>query len=161
MLVRALYRARQFFGALNVVIEPEELEEALRPLAPAQRQFFLSMDRRDQRHGLDVWRMLRERAPADADLLTAALLHDCGKGPQTVWTRVAHVALQNLAPRLEARMVRRGGALDRLRRHPELGAERAIEAGCSAETVRLIREQEREGALDARLTLLREADEAN
>ncbi|HXF50838.1 MAG TPA: HD domain-containing protein [Dehalococcoidia bacterium] len=160
MLRRARYRAGQFFGALRVRLDPAELAEARALLGDRAWALFRSMDPRDQRHGLDVWRMLREDAADDRDLQVAALLHDCGKGRQSVWTRVAHVALQNVAPGLERRIARPGGALDRLLRHPEIGAERAREAGCGPEVVRLIREQE-SAAPDPRLALLQRADELN
>ncbi len=160
MLRRARYRAGQFFGALRVRIDPDELEAAKAVLGERAWALFRSMDARDQRHGLDVWRMLREDAPGDQDLHIAALLHDCGKGAQSVWTRVAHVILQSIAPGIERRIARPGSALDRLLRHPELGAARAEEAGCGAEVVRLIREQE-SPARDQRLALLQRADELN
>lgn len=160
MLGRAWYRAGQFFGALRVRIDPGELEAARAVLGERAYALFRSMDLRDQRHGLDVWRMLKASAPEDADLQVAALLHDCGKGRQTVWSRSAHVVLQAIAPGVERRIARPGGALDRLRRHPELGAERAAAAGCGPETLRLIREQNSVPG-DERLALLQRADEAN
>jgi hypothetical protein len=160
MLRRARYRVDQFFGALRVRIEDGELEAARAVLGERAWALFRSMDARDQRHGLDVWRMLRADAADDRDLQIAALLHDCGKGRQSVWTRVAHVILQNIAPGLERRIARPGGALDRLLRHPEIGAERATEAGCGPEIVRLIREQESTTA-DERLARLQRADELN
>lgn len=160
MLRRARYRAGQFFGSLRVRIDPEELDEAREVLGERAWALFRSMDARDQRHGLDVWRMLREDAAGDRDLQVAALLHDCGKGRQHVWTRVAHVILQNVAPGMERRMARPGSALDRLLRHPEIGAERAARAGCPPEVVRLIREQE-SLARDERLARLQRADELN
>lgn len=160
MLRRARYRAGQFFGALRVRLEPGELADARALLGDRAWALFRSMDPRDQRHGLDVWRILSKDAADDRELQIAALLHDCGKGRQTVWTRVAHVVLQNIAPGLERRLARPGGALDRLLRHPEIGAERALEAGCGPEVVRLIREQE-SAEPDSRLALLQRADELN
>lgn len=160
MLRRARYRASQFFGALRVRLDDGELEGARALLGECAWALFRSMDPRDQRHGLDVWRMLRTDAANDRDLQIAALLHDCGKGRQSVWTRVAHVILQSVAPGLERRIARPGSALDRLLRHPELGAERAAKAGCGPEVVRLIREQE-SAAPDDRLALLQRADELN
>jgi hypothetical protein len=117
----------------------------------------------DRRHGLDVVADLRRRDVEDADLLTAGLLHDCGKGPRI---RLVHRVGWSLGQRygawvwsVAARLptVRRG--LAGLRDHAARSGELAEAAGCTPRTVGLIRNQE--NPIDDAGRLLLEADEAN
>ena len=71
---RAAYRSRQFFGALRVRLEAEEHTEVAAHLTPAEQRLFYAMDPRDQRHGLDVFRILKSGGQRDGSLLAAALL---------------------------------------------------------------------------------------
>jgi putative nucleotidyltransferase with HDIG domain len=96
------------------------------------------MERRDQRHGLEVARRLR-LGTDDRSLLVAALLHDCGKGRVPLWLRILNVLSPGVVDRLAAEGDGWRAAAHRLRRHAELGAAMAQEAGCSQTTVRLIR----------------------
>ena len=80
MASRPLYRTRQFFGALRPRVRRRELREASARLGPQLTPLFLSMSRRDQRHCLDVCEKLRAWGCEDGEVLTAALLHDAGKG---------------------------------------------------------------------------------
>ncbi len=160
---RASHRIRQFFGALRPRVTPAEREAAYRHLNDAQRRIFESMTLRDQQHGIIVCRRA-EASGGDGTLLTAALLHDCGKGRVTLWQRVAHVVLGALAPGLRARIGRAGGpawreAFWRLLHHPEIGANMVAETGADTDVVRMIREQDAP-APDSRLALLQAADEA-
>ena len=137
---RGLYRGRQVWQALRPRIEPGELSIVDQTLSPSLRQLFDRMERRDQRHALEVTQRLSSEGTSDNDLIIAALLHDCGKGGVPVWIRIAKV----LAPGWVRRMAREGGddwraAAFRLVHHAELGARAAEEAGASSLTVALIR----------------------
>ncbi len=139
MASRALYRSRQVVQALVPRIHPDDLAVALELLTEQEARLFFGMQRRDQRHALEVTRRLSARTD-DRRLLVAALLHDCGKGEVPVWLRITNV----IVPSLVERMGRESAAgwrstAYRLRHHARLGAEKADAAGCDATTVRLIR----------------------
>ncbi len=144
VLARATYRSRQFFLSLRPRIDESLRDEAFALLSERERALFTSMTLRDQQHCLNVYKRLRDTFD-DHDLLTAALLHDCGKGKITVWHRVAYVLLDAGAPGLLRRIVAPGDgpgwrqALYRCVHHGELGAERARNAGANARVVGLIR----------------------
>lgn len=161
MASRAWHRVRQFFGALRPHVDQAERAAAYQWLTPDERTVFETMMLRDQQHGIVVWRRVRDTASDDRDLLTAALLHDCGKGEVRLWQRVAHVVLPG---GLELRLCSKDGApwrraLWRLRYHPAIGAGMAQAAGSPPEVVRLIREQDAD-APDGRLAALQAADNA-
>jgi hypothetical protein len=163
---RAAYRSRQFFGALRARLEEEERAEVAAHLTPAEQHLFYSMDLRDQRHALDVFRVLKSGGQRDASLLAAALLHDAGKGPIRLRERVAFVLLRAVSPRLLRRLARLDepgwrGALARSLDHAERGAGLAEAAGSTAETVRLIRLHRSPPGDDAAVALLQAADESS
>jgi len=181
---RAAYRSRQFFGALRARLEEEERAEVAAHLTLAEQRLFYAMDLRDQRHALDVFRVLKSGGHRDASLLAAALLHDVGKGPIRLWQRVAFVLLRAVSPRLLRRLASADGApagggsafgggwrgaLSRSRDHAERGAALAEAAGSTAETVRLIRLHRSPTSAssvepagdDVALALLQAADEAS
>jgi hypothetical protein len=117
----------------------------------------------DQRHGLDVVAHLRRAGATDPDLLVAGLLHDCGKGPSV---RLAHRVTWSLGQHYGAWIWRSSShlptfntGLARLRDHSVRSAELAGEAGCTARTIELIRNQETPTDDAGRLLLA--ADEAN
>lgn len=161
---RALYRGRQFFGALRPHIDAGLQAEAFRLLREPERRLFESMTLRDRQHCLQVYGRLRAQGHDDGDLLAAALLHDAGKGQVALWHRVAYVLLKAWAPALLHRLASPGQgrswrqALHRCLRHPELGAELARQAGSSAQVVALIRAAEYD-APDERLLALQAADD--
>jgi hypothetical protein len=136
-------------------------------LTPAQLALFDAMTVADRRHGLDVMAQLRagaeSGATADPELLLAGLLHDCGKGPRV---RLLHRIAWSLGQHYGAWIWRvaepvptfRAG-LAGLRQHAERSAELAAEAGCSAATIELIRNQEAPTNDAGRLLFA--ADEAN
>lgn len=162
MTGRAWHRVRQFFGALRPRVTVPDRVDAYRCLSQAEQRLFETMTLRDQQHGIIVMRRVRERAPGDAVLLAAAMLHDCGKGEVAVWQRVLHVVL-GATPALRARIASDAGAawrqgMWRLLHHPRLGAELAAAAGADPDVVRIIREQDAPGP-DARLAILQAADE--
>ena len=162
--MRAIYRSRQFFGSVRPRVDAALRDEAFRLLSEPQRALFASMTLRDQQHCLAVYQRLWPLDEQDADLLVAALLHDCGKGRVALWHRVAHVLLAATAPRALDRVARAGDgpswreALYRLRHHPQIGARLAAGAGCSPATVALIRDDA--AASGDRLAALHAADEA-
>jgi len=143
---RALYRSRQFFGAVRPRVDETLREQAFALLSDNQRRLFSSMTTRDQQHCLAVYNALREQGHDDSDLLIAALLHDAGKGNIELWHRVAFVMLEATSPKLLDRVVRPGDgndwreALYRCRNHPDLGAELARSAGSSERISSLISE---------------------
>lgn len=163
-LGRPRYRARQFFGALNPVVRRAELREAASTLGMRLMPLFSSMSERDQRHCLDVYEVLREAGCEDNDVLTAALLHDTGKGSLAgtriqLWHRVAFVVLENGPEPLMLRASGLSQGIDVLRTHGERGVELAEEFGASPEVVRLLRAIEGMEAGDERVAMLRAADE--
>jgi hypothetical protein len=134
-LARPLYRSRQVWHALRPRVDGAELQQARDLLSEHESRLFFAMERRDQRHALEVTRRVREITD-ERSILVAALLHDCGKGSVPVWLRVLNV----LVPWLVSALARRGnGAAHRLRHHAEIGATMTEAAGSSPATVRLIR----------------------
>jgi hypothetical protein len=110
------------------------------------RALFATMTRNDQRHSLTVYRALRERGCEDRDLLSAALLHDSGKGAGRVpfIVRPAVVLLWRFTPGALAWLAR--GPRPWFRRpfyfavrHAETGADLAAAAGLSPRAVLMIR----------------------
>lgn len=158
-LPRPLYRTRQFLGALRPAVAEDELAETERFLGPQLFALFHSMMLRDQRHSIDVYHLLYGQGCTDSDVLSAALLHDVGKGQIRLWERVAYVMTDTVARPLLPRF---GSGLARLRDHATLGAERLAAAGASSELVRLVAEHEgrRIPPSDVPLRLLRAADDA-
>lgn len=142
----ARYRVFQFWRS----VAARRLDAADRALVastlpPAARALFATMSANDQRHSVTVYRALRARGCQDADLLTAALLHDCGKGGGRVrlWVRPPFVLLRAWAPGLLRWLARRPTPLFRRPfyyawHHAAIGADLAEAAGVSARAVRLI-----------------------
>jgi hypothetical protein len=142
----ATYRVRQFANALLARVSPDDLREADEVLPSNAQELFRRMSVPDQRHSLNVMRMLRRQGHAEPDLLAAALLHDVGKSAAWIapWHRAVIVLGMRFAQGLFAWL---GGGEPHgwrrpfvvLRQHAEIGAEWAAQAGCSALTVSLIR----------------------
>jgi hypothetical protein len=124
--------------ALRPRIEEDDLDFARETLSESEALLFFAMERRDQRHALAVARMIH-RGTEDRPLLSAALLHDCGKGRVPLWLRIFNVLSPGGTGRLAADGRGWRAAAYRLRHHAEIGADMAREAGSSAMTVRLIR----------------------
>jgi hypothetical protein len=178
-LARAAYRSRQVFHALFPKLDAEHLEQAKSVLGEGEMQLFLSMEKRDQRHGLRVLHHLLADGENDRDLQAAALIHDCGKGKVPVWMRVAYVVAPwsmgafagplpeqgsdaygwrlSLSKRLGINLGGEGAAY-RLLHHARLGAELAQAAGSSAATVRFIAGRAAEHERD-KIAMLRAADD--
>jgi hypothetical protein len=160
---RAVYRARQFFGALRPSVDEQAWQQASALLGDGERRLFLSMTPRDQQHCLAVYRWLADRGESDRELLAAALLHDAGKGRIALWHRVAFVVLHTGAPWLLRRVAVSGDGdgwrqvMYRCLHHEPLGAELARAAGSSPAVCALISAN----TDDPRLAALKAADEAN
>ena len=156
-------KVRQFRTHLRATVRPEERAELATWTAPDQLALFDAMHVADRRHGLDVVASLRAEGVTGSDLLVAGLLHDAGKGQTGVLPRVAYSLGQRYGPwiwRAVAIVPGFAPALERLRNHAETSAALASEAGCSARTVALIRDQD--APTDPEFgELLRLADEAN
>jgi putative nucleotidyltransferase with HDIG domain len=123
------------------------------------------MNKRDQKHSIETFRILKSQGYADNDLLYAALLHDIGKGRLAgarvrLWHRVAYVVLAAGAPSLLRRMTSGRNSLASLYHHAERGAVVAEAQGLSPAAVELIRRHHDEDHEDELLALLRAADDA-
>lgn len=138
---RTRQASRHLLGRVSVI----EREALAAWLTPAQSALFDSMHRADQRHGLDVVARLRDEGYDDHELLLAALLHDCSKGPRVglrhrvAWSigeRYGEGVLGAIAwmPGFKA-------AFARLRDHADDSARLARAAGCSERTAALIQHQ--------------------
>jgi hypothetical protein len=126
-------------------ISPAERAELVAWLTPEQLKLFESMHRADQRHGLDVVARLCTDGHDDPELLLAALLHDCSKGPSV---RLPHRVAWSLGERYgdvvlnaTSRLPGFKAAFVALRDHADDSARLALEADCTARTADLIRHQ--------------------
>jgi hypothetical protein len=79
MSPRFRYRLAQFAMAITARLTPEDRVLVAAALSPAELRLFARMPQHDQRHCLDVYRLLVGGGYHDPLLLRAALLHDCGK----------------------------------------------------------------------------------
>jgi hypothetical protein len=174
ILRAALYRLRQFLSAVLARVSPDDVREAEALLPPGARVLFRQMSAADQRHSLAVMRTLRRAGHTDPDLLCAALLHDVAKSATRITPahRTIIVLSRHFAPGVLAWLTRgEPGGWRRPfvihRQHPELGAQWAAQAGCSLQTVSLIRRHQEpipHAALDEQeqvLIALQRADGVN
>ena len=157
-------KIRQFGRYVTGRVKPTERAPLREWLTDAQLALFDSMQRADQRHGLDVVDALRRAGHTNPDLLLAGLLHDAGKGREIrVWHRIAWSLADRYGRRTAAALASAPGfaeAFATLDAHAERSAELALEAGCSPVTADLIRHQAE--PTDAELgTALLLADDAN
>jgi hypothetical protein len=147
------YRAGQFFRAAAALAAgelPEQDRAEVRVILPIGLQaLFFRMAANDQRHCLAVHWRLRRQGHADEDLLTAALLHDCGKalGRIALWQRVALVLAKAVSPALVDRLAGPDASLCGTswrhafylqREHARLGANLAGQAGAPPAAVAYI-----------------------
>lgn len=148
-----------------------ELHWVQQTLPPRAFELFLHQDRGVQRHALDVAHTLKrslripgELSPVEArTLLSAALLHDCGKSSVRVriWHQVFIVLSQGLPHSWQHRLERKHSVLSLpfriAREHAYWGNQLARQAGLDLEVCRLIAEHH---APTTRLgRLLKEADD--
>jgi hypothetical protein len=162
----AVHRVEQFFGHVRASVTPAETAAARAALPEAAWPLFGAMPVADQRHALDVMARLTASGLDDPDLLVAALLHDAAKGHRMrLWHRVAGVLLEAVAPAQLARLASPDPRSWRYPfhlylHHPELSAEAAAAAGCSARAAGFIRGVA-DGADASLLAALALADEAS
>lgn len=148
MLGRVRYRVRQVVRGFDTRLAPDEIRAVRSLLSDRELSLFLEMDRRDQRHSVDLVyqldRVQTAAGPPSMSLRRAALLHDVGKGRLAVWARSAFVLLNLTSTRLARRLELEGspglrGALWRIRYHASLGAIRLVEFGVEERVVELVR----------------------
>ncbi len=171
--MRLFYRVRQFFGGVFAQVSDEDQREADAVLNPAAREWFHSLPRDLQWHGVQVMRDLKRAGVDQSAVLAAALLHDAGKaeGPNGPLVRTLIVLARRLAPGWFARRktIDYGLAqgIDRILavacQHPTIAAERAAACGCDPVTIDLIRRHQDpvHGADDALLQLFQQVDDQN
>jgi hypothetical protein len=171
--LRPFYRFRQFFGGVFARVSDAERREADAVLNSPAREWFHSLPRDLQWHGLQVMHGLKRAGVDRSDVLAAALLHDAGKaaGPSGPLARTFSVLARRLAPDWAARRkeIDYGSALglDRVLaiayQHPAIAAERAAACGCDPITIDLIRHHQdiERGQTDPLLRLLQQMDDEN
>ncbi|HEY8911613.1 MAG TPA: HD domain-containing protein [Desulfosporosinus sp.] len=145
------YRVHQFIHAFFPLISSSEIKWAIDNLSPEACSLFFNQSRPEQRHAIDVAKSIM---PVQHDLtqsdfhtlLTAALLHDCGKSvvPLRLWHRVYIVLMQKMPQTLWSRLEQSPTflaiPLKTAAQHSIWGEDLAQKAGLSADVCRLIRE---------------------
>lgn len=141
-----LYRAKQFWQALNAHLSQAQLSEVEQVISPQLFKLFLSMQPSEQLHSYKVYTSLKVSGEQDPDLLIAALLHDIGKTryPLHIWERVLIVLGKKIFPdkvktwgNAEPKGLKRAFVV--AEKHPAWGAEMVAGAGASGMTINLIK----------------------
>jgi len=158
-------RVRQFREA-NLAPGPDDLALARHVIGDgALLELFLRQTPRDIRHAAATARWLTGRGHLEDELVTAALLHDVGKGMQRRCDRVAWVIAQGLRLERVAASADSGlecrRAMARTANHAVNGAELLASAGAPARVVDLTRRHHSAPEGDAMLALLQAADAAS
>ena len=161
-----MHRVGQVVAHVRARVDPSEEALVERILPPSAQMLFREMPVADRRHGLDVAHRLLASGHDDRDLLSAALLHDAGKGHRLrLWHRVSGVVLEAVAPGALRRMASPDPRSWRYPfhiylHHEAISAQMAVSAGCEPRTGSFIRGQPRE--TDAPLqAALKAADDAS
>ena len=107
------YRVHQFIHAIFPYLDSSEITWALDRLPPEACSLFLKQSLSEQRHAIDVAQSLMKEGNSLTlsnfqDLLTAALLHDCGKSRvyNHLWHRVFIVLMQKMPDSIWSRLER-------------------------------------------------------
>jgi hypothetical protein len=139
-------RLRQGLRGLLAFAQPVDFAAAQAILSPELMRLFRRMRRGEQTHSLRVMASLRGQGHREADLLAAALLHDCGKSryPFSLFERTLVVVMRRLAPETYHRLASSDPAgfarpFVIAAQHPEWSAEDMAAAGASARAVELAR----------------------
>ncbi|EHQ90287.1 HD domain-containing protein [Desulfosporosinus youngiae] len=146
-----LYRINQFILAVFPRINPSEKNWALGYLSPEAKELFLQQSLPEQRHAINVAKSILETNPPISledlqNLITAALLHDCGKSLVSIrlWQRVYIVLMQKTPQSLRSRLEKgRSVFAFSLRidvQHALWGESLAKKAGLNSAVCLLIRE---------------------
>ncbi len=171
--MRLFYRVQQFFGGVFARVSEEDRREADTVLNPPAREWFHSLPRDLQWHGVQVMHDLRRAGIDRPAALAAALLHDAGKaeGPNGPLVRTLVVLARRLAPGWSARRkvidYRSAQGIDRVLaiayQHPAIAAERAAACGCDPVTIDLIRHHQDpdRSKEDTLLRLFQQVDDQN
>ena len=148
------FRQRLYRGVEGLLAPYRQVDDspATAFLQPGPLVLFQRMSTADKAHSLRVYQWLREYGHTQDDLLTAGLLHDCGKAAAhlAVWQRTLKVLLKKLAPGQWRRLSQPTTPDDWrypffiLAEHPQIGARWAEEAGCTPLTCWLIAHHEQE-----------------
>lgn len=140
-----MHRVAQFVAHIRARVTPDQEAFASRLLPAGATRLFAAMPIADRRHGLEVARRLLTAGFDDPELLSAALLHDAGKGHRMrLWHRVAAVLIEAVAPRMLARLASSdpasgGYPFHLYLEHAPISADAALAAGCSPRTAGFIR----------------------
>jgi len=145
------YRIHQFIHAIFPHIDPSEINWALNHLSPEASELFLQQSQPEQRHAIDVAKSIYKTNPPLSfhdfqNLITAALLHDCGKSIVSIrlWQRV-YIVLIHKKPQFLWTHLTRGHSIFALSlkidaRHALWGGYLAKKAGLNSIVCLLIRE---------------------
>ncbi len=178
---RVVYRVGQFWQGMRATVTPEDYKRVAAVLPASALSLFTAMPVDAQRHSLNVLDSLWGAGQHHPDLAVAALLHDCGKVAAAqggvelgLWLRGPLVLLEKFSPSLGAGWAAPNPtqgwryALYVQREHPAIGAQWAMEPGCSALSCWLIAHHQVSlagitGTNEQRALLmaLQHADEAN
>ncbi|MHB8625931.1 MAG: HD domain-containing protein [Aggregatilineales bacterium] len=173
-MTAALLRLRQGVRALTAWVRPVDDQAAAAYLSPRLLALFRQMRPGERQHSLNVLHTLLARGETHPALLTAALLHDCGKVRTSywLWERAIVVIVKRLAPGRalkwgigEPTGWRRPFVVNR--QHPAWGAAMAQAAGADPLTVELIAGHQRKidrspsNELERLLVTLQVADDLN
>ncbi len=165
-------RQRLYRGIEGLVAPWRRIDDrpAVEALSADTLPLYLRLSKPDRAHSLRVLAWLKRHSQTDPDLMSAALLHDCGKAAARigVWQRTLKVLLKRMDP---ARWRALSCPADRkswrypfyvLRHHPDIGAVWAEQAGCTPTLVWLIRFHEVDpDPADPRYALMRGLQDAD
>ncbi|ADY56489.1 hypothetical protein Sgly_2200 [Syntrophobotulus glycolicus DSM 8271] len=142
------YRVIQLYKAVFPKITPKEKAFVEEILSPSQTNLFYQQSPVEQRHALDVAGDLPAQGLSEDEfhtLMTAALLHDCGKSlfHLYLWQRVFIVLFFHLPFSLQERICLKKNLLTKTirihKRHPIWGSFLARKTGATPEVQHLIK----------------------
>jgi hypothetical protein len=143
-------------------VTPAERLQALDVLGDGLFPLFTSMQSADQRHCLDVYERLLAAGTTDHEMLTAALIHDAGKGSISgarfgVLHRVLYTAIERW-PGVVRNIARWNRGIRSLQHHDARTIELAREFGAAPGVIRLLQAMTG-AAADERAPVLKAADD--
>jgi hypothetical protein len=164
---RLALRVRRFMRTVRPGLSNLERALAEEWLAPDLLYLFLTQSPADQRHAVNVARLLLRSGHSSHDLICASLLHDAGKRSAAFrpWHRTAIVVLEACAPWALRRLAGHGetgwrGPFAVHLNHASDGASLALDAGATERAAGLVRRHhERSTAGDEELQILIWADD--